>query len=124
MGYRLVIFDFDGTLADSFAWFVAIFNDVADRYRFRRIEAGDLETLRGLSGREMVRHVGASPWREESDVMGAGAVLGSPRAIRLKSSRTWEAGQRPAGSLTIITASNPSIGSSAGRRGGSPLTIL
>ncbi len=35
--YRLVVFDFDGTLADSFPWFARVINDVADRYRFARI---------------------------------------------------------------------------------------
>ena len=29
--YRLVIFDFDGTLADSFGWFLDVFDAVADR---------------------------------------------------------------------------------------------
>ena len=37
-GYKLAIFDFDGTLADSFAWFLSVINEVADRYGFRRIE--------------------------------------------------------------------------------------
>ena len=29
MGYRLIIFDFDGTLADSAAWFAGALNGVA-----------------------------------------------------------------------------------------------
>lgn len=60
---KLVIFDFDGTLADSFAWFVGVFNDAADRYRFRRIEESEFDVLRGYSGREMMKHAGISPWR-------------------------------------------------------------
>jgi phosphoglycolate phosphatase len=63
MRYRLVIFDFDGTLADSFPWFVATINTVADRYRFRRIEDGELDRLRGYSAREMVRHLGIPSWK-------------------------------------------------------------
>ncbi len=31
MPYRLVIFDFDGTLADSAAWFRGVINGVAQR---------------------------------------------------------------------------------------------
>ena len=37
--YKLVIFDFDGTLADSFPWFAGVLNGVADRYGFRRVAA-------------------------------------------------------------------------------------
>jgi phosphoglycolate phosphatase len=60
---QLIIFDFDGTLADSFPWFTRVLNDVADRYRFRRIEPHEVELLRGLSGREVMRHLRASPWK-------------------------------------------------------------
>jgi len=63
MRYRLVIFDFDGTLADSFPWFVRVFNEAADRYRFRRIREGELEELRGLGGREIVRRLGVPAWK-------------------------------------------------------------
>lgn len=63
MRYKLVIFDFDGTLADSFAWFVGVFNDAADRYAFRRIDERELDVLRGYSGRRMMRHAGTSPWK-------------------------------------------------------------
>ena len=31
MKYKLVIFDFDGTLADSYPWAVGIANDCRDR---------------------------------------------------------------------------------------------
>lgn len=37
MRYSLVIFDLDGTLADSLPWFMGHVNDVADRFRFRRV---------------------------------------------------------------------------------------
>jgi hypothetical protein len=46
--YRLVIFDMDGTLADSFPWFTSVLNTVADKYRFRRVAPHEVETLRGL----------------------------------------------------------------------------
>jgi phosphoglycolate phosphatase len=63
MKYRLLIFDFDGTLADSFPWFVATINTVADRYGFRRIDDGELDQLRGYSAREMVRRLGIPAWK-------------------------------------------------------------
>ena len=50
--YSLVIFDLDGTLADSFPWFQRHVNGVADLCAFRRIEDEDIEDL--LGGRDYV----------------------------------------------------------------------
>lgn len=61
--YRLVIFDFDGTLADSFPWFIRVVNEVAARYRFRRIEEAELDTLRGYSARQMMEHLAVPRWK-------------------------------------------------------------
>ncbi len=61
--YRLAIFDFDGTLADSFPWFIRVVNGVADRYRFRRIEEADVDTLRGFSARQMMKHLAVPAWK-------------------------------------------------------------
>ncbi len=63
MRYRLVIFDIDGTLVDSFPWFASILNEVADRYRFRRVGPDEIETLRGLGAREIVRTLGVPAWK-------------------------------------------------------------
>jgi phosphoglycolate phosphatase len=63
MPYKLVIFDFDGTLADSEAWFFAAFNGVAERYRLRKVDAGEVEELRGKSSREIVRRLGVPAWK-------------------------------------------------------------
>ncbi|MET3891707.1 phosphoglycolate phosphatase [Bosea sp. OAE506] len=63
MAYKLIIFDFDGTLADTFPWFTAVLNDVAQRYRFRRIEAHEVDSLRGYSARQLLDHLGIKPWK-------------------------------------------------------------
>ena len=63
MRYKLVIFDFDGTLADSFPWFARVLNDVADKYRFKRVAPHEIETLRGLNARQLVRHLGVPAWK-------------------------------------------------------------
>ncbi len=63
MSYRLAIFDFDGTLADSFPWFVGVMNDVADRYRFRRFEPHEMETLRGYDSRRIMAHLRMPAWK-------------------------------------------------------------
>lgn len=63
MQYDLVIFDLDGTLADSFPFFVSVHNRLAARHGFRRVEPSDIEALRGHSTRQMMRHVGLSRWK-------------------------------------------------------------
>lgn len=63
MPYTLAIFDFDGTLADSFDWFISIINDVADRYRFRRIEPHEVEALRGYEARRIIQHLEVPMWK-------------------------------------------------------------
>jgi phosphoglycolate phosphatase len=61
--YKLVIFDFDGTLADSFPWFLQVVNTVADAYRFKRIEESEIETLRGYDARRLLKHLGIPWWK-------------------------------------------------------------
>ena len=56
--YRLVIFDFDGTLADSFGWLRGSLNDVAVRYGFRTVDDDEVEMLRGRDTRAIIRHLG------------------------------------------------------------------
>ena len=60
---RLAIFDFDGTLADSFPFFVSVFNQIADQHGFRRIEAGEAHDLRHHDMRAIMRHVGMPAWK-------------------------------------------------------------
>ncbi|GAN49582.1 HAD hydrolase-like protein [Methylobacterium radiotolerans] len=62
-GPGLVVLDFDGTLADSFAWFCSVLNGVADRYRFRRVEAHEVEELRLQGARAIVAHLGIPRWK-------------------------------------------------------------
>ena len=61
--YKLAIFDLDGTLSDSFPWFLRVVNSIADRHGFRRVEPGDVEMLRGKSSREIIRHLQVPMWR-------------------------------------------------------------
>ena len=63
MSYRLAIFDFDGTLADSFPFFLSVFNTIADRHGFRRIDVEKAGQLRHYGTRQMMDHVGMPAWK-------------------------------------------------------------
>ncbi|MDQ1834386.1 HAD hydrolase-like protein [Massilia scottii] len=61
--YRLVIFDFDGTLADSFPFFQSVYNGLADKHGLRRIEGDQVGHLRGMGTREIMRYIGMPAWK-------------------------------------------------------------
>ena len=59
----LAIFDLDGTLADTFPWFLRNVNGVADRFGFRRIADGDVESLRHAGSREVLKRLEVPLWK-------------------------------------------------------------
>lgn len=61
--YALAIFDLDGTLADSFPWFLRTINDVADHFNFRRVKDEDVEELRHASSREILSYLEVPLWK-------------------------------------------------------------
>ncbi len=63
MGQRLIIFDFDGTLADSIGWMAGVFNEVARAHGFRTLGVAEMAMLRGKSNREIVKYLGVPAWR-------------------------------------------------------------
>jgi phosphoglycolate phosphatase len=63
MPYSLIIFDLDGTLADSFPWFLRNVNDVAERFGFRRIADKDIEELRHAGSREILARLEVPMWK-------------------------------------------------------------
>jgi len=56
--YSLVIFDFDGTLADSVPWFMTALDRTADRFNLKRVDPAEIESLRMLSSRDALKHLG------------------------------------------------------------------
>jgi phosphoglycolate phosphatase len=63
MSTRLILFDFDGTLADSFPWFLGIVDRLAREHGFRRIEEHEVETLRSHSARQLVERFEIPLWK-------------------------------------------------------------
>jgi phosphoglycolate phosphatase len=63
MSYALVIFDLDGTLADSFPWFLTVVNGVAREHHFREILDGEIERLRRASSRAILNHLEVPLWK-------------------------------------------------------------
>lgn len=60
---KLVIFDFDGTLADSFPWFANTVNEMAERHGFKRIEPHEVDALRRMDARRIVAHLQVPMWK-------------------------------------------------------------
>lgn len=54
---KLIIFDFDGTLADSYAVFAESINVLASRHGFRQVQPEEQHTLRGMGIAELLREL-------------------------------------------------------------------
>ncbi|MEJ7930060.1 HAD hydrolase-like protein [Ramlibacter sp. AN1015] len=61
--YPLVIFDFDGTLADTYPVFVAALEEVVAGQRLRPIDRVELERMRGGHGRALMQRLGVRWWQ-------------------------------------------------------------
>lgn len=54
------LFDFDGTLADSLAAIVTITNRLAPEFGYRPTPLAEIEALKGLNARQLIRYSGIS----------------------------------------------------------------
>jgi phosphoglycolate phosphatase len=66
MNYRAIIFDFDGTLADTLEQTRCIYNQLAGDYGLRTVESHELEKLRNFSLSELLQHLEISKLRVPS----------------------------------------------------------
>ncbi len=57
---RLIVFDFDGTIADTLDLGLEISNDLANNYGYRKVSKQELIHYRNLSTREALKSVGVS----------------------------------------------------------------
>ena len=51
-----LIFDFDGTLIDSFRSAIEKFNILADEFNYRKVKDDEVESLRGVTSRELIKY--------------------------------------------------------------------
>jgi len=63
MKYRLAVFDFDGTLADSFPWVLSIQHQVAQKFHLPAYKRAEIERFRGLDIKQVLAMADLSPWK-------------------------------------------------------------
>jgi phosphoglycolate phosphatase len=63
MGRRVLIFDFDGTLADTFDLFLDVFDEAAALYRFEPFDRNNLDYLRTLDARSILQYHRVPAWK-------------------------------------------------------------
>lgn len=61
--YDLIIFDFDGTLADSLTWFRGVLGDVVDKHGLPPIDGERAESLRNLPPKAIMNELGIPSWK-------------------------------------------------------------
>jgi len=61
--YRFIIFDFDGTLADTFPYVLSIINKVAEAHNLQRINKDDLNMLRTFNVQKLLEHFSLPIWK-------------------------------------------------------------
>jgi len=109
MARSLVVFDFDGTVADSLTESLAAYNRVAPRLRLRQVKKREVSELRGLGAGRLMTALGIPMWKlprlilavraELMDHVGAiKPVPGIRAAIRALSSLGYR--------LAIVTANS------------------
>lgn len=58
-----VIFDFDGTIADTFLFYFNLLNRLAEKFNFDKIDPDKIEYLRNLNSHEIIEMLKISPLR-------------------------------------------------------------
>jgi len=63
MPFKLAIFDFDGTLADTFSIFLDVFDLAAERFGFMPFDRANLDHIRTQSAKNILRCHRVPPWK-------------------------------------------------------------
>ena len=61
--YQAIIFDLDGTLVDSFSFFLGVLNRLSIKYKFKSVGLDEVEHYRHLSPREIMKEMNVSRWK-------------------------------------------------------------
>ncbi|BCX46111.1 phosphoglycolate phosphatase [Haloferula helveola] len=83
MAYRTIIFDFDGTLADTLEESRRIFNAIAPDYGIREVTAEELPSLRHMSIKELIGHL-KIPKRRVPAFIAKGTAMMRGNIVRLQ----------------------------------------
>ncbi len=57
MKYKLIIFDFDGTLADSFPWFIKTMDIITEKFNLKKIDKNEISELRKLDSAGFLKYM-------------------------------------------------------------------
>ncbi len=60
---RVIFFDFDGTIADSFDGMMEVFNKMANEYGYDKIDKKDIDAFRKLSLRDIIKKFAIPKWK-------------------------------------------------------------
>lgn len=59
----IIIFDFDGTVADSFEEVFRAFNDMSGKYGYKRVKPEEIEEFKNFSSREILKKFNIPRWK-------------------------------------------------------------
>ena len=60
---KIIIFDFDGTLADTQLMAMRCYNQLADAFGSKKVDLNSIETIRAMTGKEILKHLNLSLFR-------------------------------------------------------------
>ena len=63
MKYKLIIFDFDGTLADTLPWALTMIDEIADKYKIKRLDRDELDKVRHLDAKTLLKRYKVPAWK-------------------------------------------------------------
>ena len=63
MALKLVIFDFDGTLADTLPFTLSIMDELSDKFGTRRLDRSEIQLLRGYSPARIMKMYEIPVWK-------------------------------------------------------------
>lgn len=60
---KVLLFDFDGTVADTRTMALHILNELSEEFRFRSLPEEELPEARNMTTQKLIRHLGIRRWR-------------------------------------------------------------